>query len=260
MTVAIVHYHLGSGGVSRVISTTSRMLTGAGIANVILAGNGPADTDLPLHIIPGLGYREDGGEDADGLLESLRTVAVAALGNPPDVWHFHNHSLGKNLPLCRVVSLMAEQNESLLLQLHDLAEDGRPSDYQKIPGFTKLYPVGPRIRYAFLNSRDRDAFTAAGLPERNSHVVVNPIECENIAQQDEYRPALVFAPIRGIRRKNLGELVLLYIFLKNSVQFPKDSPFNILYVYLNLPYSKDIFLLSIKNNCSSNVIIIFLIR
>ena len=36
--VAIVHYHLGPGGVSKVITAASRAMTGAGISHVILVG------------------------------------------------------------------------------------------------------------------------------------------------------------------------------------------------------------------------------
>jgi FMN phosphatase YigB (HAD superfamily)/glycosyltransferase involved in cell wall biosynthesis len=186
---------------------------------VILAGEGSLDTDLPLHLVPGLAYRNEGGEDAAGLLQSIHKAAATALGNPPDVWHFHNHSLGKNPALCRVVSLLAEENQRLVLQLHDLAEDGRPSDYQNIAGCTHLYPFGPRIRYVFLNTRDRNVFTAAGLPERNSHVGINPIECVKIPPPDDGCPPLVFAPIRGIRRKNIGELVFLSALAPQGSRF-----------------------------------------
>ena len=53
MTVCIVHYHLGPGGVAQVITSASRVLTEAGIAHVILVGNAASNipSDLPLRVV-----------------------------------------------------------------------------------------------------------------------------------------------------------------------------------------------------------------
>jgi FMN phosphatase YigB (HAD superfamily)/glycosyltransferase involved in cell wall biosynthesis len=204
MKVAIVHYHLGHGGVSEVITAASRLLTGAGIPHVILAGPSPADPppDLPVHIVEGLGYGNSTG-DAGDLLERLRCT-----GGAPDLWHFHNHSLGKNPIFPELVARLAAQNERLLLQIHDLAEDGRPQNASRLAGCRNLYPVGPRVHYAFLNSRDRSHFMKAGLPEANAHLLANPIEPRPPSPSPADLPLLLY-PVRGIRRKNLGELLLL---------------------------------------------------
>ncbi len=120
-----------------------------------------------------------------------------------------------------------------MLQIHDLAEQGRPANYQLIARHREIYPFSPRIRYAFLNTRDLALFTAAGLPVENAILLANPIALTGTPRLDSSSPrhhelearrfehglrrdaattsspALLFAPIRGIRRKNLGELVLL---------------------------------------------------
>jgi len=228
MRVAIVHYHLDPGGVTRVIESTSLTLTAAGIQHVILTGgcgvspqSRPAN--LPVRQIPGLGYFTTPGDiTAAALTDTLRATAAEALGAPPDVWHFHNHSLGKNCLLPDVIVRLAEAGERLVLQIHDLAEQGRPANYQMIADCEKLYPVSPRIRYAFLNSRDLALFTRAGLPPENAILLPNPISPADTARLGARRSEhglwrdaaatslpLLFAPIRGIRRKNLGELVLL---------------------------------------------------
>ncbi len=203
--VAIVHYHLDPGGVTRVIGTASRALTAAGIQQVVLASNN----------VNGLGYLTSPGVlTAEKLTDTLRATATEALGSPPDIWHFHNHSLGKNCLLPEVIARLAGAGERLVLQIHDLAEQGRPANYQFVARHQEIYPFSPRIRYAFLNTRDLDIFARAGLPPENATLLSNPISssaplCDLRASAANSSPPLLFAPIRGIRRKNLGELVLV---------------------------------------------------
>lgn len=203
MRVAIVHYHLDPGGVTSVIRIASEVLTTAGVTHVVLTG---AE-------VSGLGYLTNVfGLTVEDLTTSLRAAAAAALGGPPDVWHFHNHSLGKNVLIPGVIARLAAAGERLVLQIHDLAEQGRPANYPLIAGHLEIYPFSPRIRYAFLNTRDLDLFVAAGLPRENSVLLPNPVSSVPAPVSDTTAaapPPLLFAPIRGIRRKNLGELVLL---------------------------------------------------
>lgn len=224
MTVAIVHYHLGPGGVSEVIIRTSRILDSAGIRHVILIGKEPEPiaTGLPVCVVPGLEYsvrNPAGVMDATDLLDTLRAAAGDALGSPPDIWHFHNHSIGKNRCFPWLVSKLATSKERLLLQIHDLAEDGRPANHSLIAGQSELYPFSARIHYAFLNSRDRQIFLEAGLPESSTSLIVNPIESTRPPVQVPSGKPLVFAPIRGIRRKNIGELVFLSALAPESARF-----------------------------------------
>ncbi|MES2921848.1 MAG: HAD family hydrolase [Verrucomicrobiota bacterium] len=244
MRAAIVHYHLDPGGVTRVIESASRVLTAAGVRQVILTGGcgvppqavpGASRPEvLPARHVEGLGYLTNPGAlTAEKLTATLRATVTDALGGPPDVWHFHNHSLGKNCLIPDVIARLAEAGERLVLQIHDLAEQGRPANYQLISRYRDIYPFSPRIRYAFLNTRDLALFTSAGLPPENAILLPNPIaptltsRLDSSSPQDHEleagriehglrrdaaatsSPALLFAPIRGIRRKNLGELVLL---------------------------------------------------
>ncbi len=227
MRVAIVHYHLAPGGVTTVIESASQALTAAGIPHVILSGDTPpsrwgvspqtvARPSRPVQV-PTLGYLPDPGTHTPAdLLTNLRTAATQALGAPPDIWHFHNHSLGKNVFLPEVIDLLAAAGERLVLQIHDLAEDGRPANYPLIAAQATLYPFSSRIHYAFLNFRDLRTFTDVGLPPENATLLPNPIPIPSASLRDlcasavnSSSPTILFAPIRGIRRKNLGELVFL---------------------------------------------------
>jgi FMN phosphatase YigB (HAD superfamily) len=211
MRIAIVHYHLSPGGVTRLIESTSKILTDAGIDPIILIGTGSRNlpTDLPIHEIEGLNYlKSPGNHTAETLLESLRAAAKNAFGSGPDLWHFHNHSLGKNLLLDQVVAQLSV-TDRMVLQLHDLAEDGRPQNEHNISEPRTLYPVAPHISYLFLNSKDAEVFQSAGLPASQCPIFPNPIEPVVCHTPPKNSPALLLAPIRAIRRKNVGELILL---------------------------------------------------
>jgi FMN phosphatase YigB (HAD superfamily)/glycosyltransferase involved in cell wall biosynthesis len=210
MKVAIVHYHAGPGGVVEVIRATSRGLAAAGVPHVVLTGESqvPGSHELPLVTVAGLEYGAACANAVD-LLDELRAAASAALGAPPDVWHFHNHSLGKNNTLHGLVALLAARNERLLLHIHDLAEDGRPENAVHLGDRKHLYPSGPHVHYAFLNSRDRDCFLDAGLHETRAHLLPNPIQHRPHAHAESGTAPLWLYPVRGIRRKNLGEFILL---------------------------------------------------
>lgn len=210
MRIAIVHHHLGAGGVREVIVALSAAMTRADWRHVVLTDDPVSDPPpaLPLRRVPGLGYREPGNEPQPViLLEQLRRAAADALGGAPDVWHFHNHSLGKNPAYAALVPLLAQAGERLLLHIHDLAEDGRPENARALAGIDALYPISPRVHYGFLNRGDLRCFTDCGLPKNQASVLPNPVTPAN--PRHHGGPPLLLAPLRGIRRKNLGELLLL---------------------------------------------------
>ncbi|WP_193213208.1 hypothetical protein [Luteolibacter marinus] len=212
-SVAIVHYHLRRGGVTRVIHTASRCLTKAGIPHVILSGEADeSGAKLPVEVVEGLGYSGgNGGPSGLQLVQAMRSAAARALGSGPVIWHFHNHTIGRNRSMADAVAILAEAGEPMVLQFHDFAEDGRPGNYPVIADTETLYPHSPRIRQAFINSRDRRHFLAAGLPAGESALLPNaitpPARVKPLDKAPEH--ALVLYPVRGIRRKNLGELFLL---------------------------------------------------
>jgi glycosyltransferase involved in cell wall biosynthesis len=212
-SVAIVHYHLHRGGVTRVIHTASTCLTEAGIPHVILSGEpDESGTKLPVQMVDGLGYgTEAGGISALQLVQAMRGAVSSTLGPGPVVWHFHNHSLGRNRVMADAVAILAEAGEAMVLQFHDFAEDGRPQNYPVIANTETLYPHSPRIRQAFINSRDRSYFLSAGLPAAHSALLPNAITPPATLKPLEKPPEnpLVLYPVRGIRRKNLGEIFLL---------------------------------------------------
>lgn len=201
--ILLIHYHLRPGGVRRVIEAQAQVLEQAGVSFLVLTGEAPADEfAYRFEVVSNLGY----GLEAPDLRRFLGRQAV---------WHFHNPSLGKNPGWSSVIDQLIRQGERVLLQIHDLAEDGRPENYQALSqDLSILYPTAPNVHYAFINSRDYLRFLAGGLPGHYAKLIGNPVSLPPHATQlsdtDDgpsvaSGPCLVFFPIRGIRRKNLGE-------------------------------------------------------
>lgn len=248
MQLAIVHYHLRRGGVTQVIVNHLRALSatappGAPLRALVLYGGDdagwPADE---LERLPGLevtrcrvaGLDYDSGSPAQPReLAAQVSAALRTAGMPPNdtLLHIHNHALGKNASLPGAIDLLGEDGYRCLLQLHDFAEDFRPAEFRHLLSALaldgpvqlqrRLYAHGPARQYAVLNRRDWTLLQLAGLPRAHLHLLPNPIaEFGDLPDRSvgRARLAAVFGiaadrryivyPIRGIRRKNLGELLL----------------------------------------------------
>ncbi len=233
--VVIVHYHLRRGGVTRVIESAREALRGKGVDLLVLSGEAPrADARQDgVRVVPALNYRKTGSSViAESLAEALKKEAVAHFGVLPDVWHFHNPTLAKNVLIPSVVRVLAEEGARIVLQLHDFAEDGRPGNYSAQRSFfdseasfeSTLYPTARQIHYATINHRDHDFLKAAGMASGNLHVLPNAISELHVKTSPVDRPfskdrLLALYPTRGIRRKNLGELLLLGLIFGDRIDF-----------------------------------------
>ena len=218
LRIAIVHYHLRPGGVTRVIEHAVNTLTSRGHRVAVICGEGPDEIlpDIPVAVLPELGYAIGDAPPpvADVVVDELRRAATAVLGGAPDVWHVHNHSLGKNTSLPATVAILAARGEPLLLQIHDFAEDSRPNNWAYLKhelgvGHEALYPQSARTAYAVLNGRDAEALRQAGIVSHALETLPNPVstgDSESAPVDDG--PPLFLYPTRAIRRKNLGEFLL----------------------------------------------------
>ncbi len=227
MLVAIVHYHLRPGGVTRVIERAVSSLAEHDVKVVILTGEQP-DPDFKLinlvRVVKGLGYPSTSSKcSAHELVKQLMMEARSSFGTIPDIWHFHNHSLGKNCALTEAVRLLSLEGHKMLLQIHDFAEDGRPNLFRTIVRqigngnvselSDHVYPQASHIHYATLNSRDRVLLADAGIPEPRLHLLPNPVTFADSSSEyptnkfsDEGR--LFLYCTRAIKRKNIGEFIL----------------------------------------------------
>ena len=238
MRIAIVHYHLKRGGVTRVIEST---LFGFNQHHekhdyVVLSGEDSSNFTYREYVrtVAGLNYsnQQQVTPDSKDLLQQLRSSARAALGASPDVWHIHNHSLGKNHALPGLVALLAKEGESVLLQMHDFAEDGRPDNYtvnkRRFQWSDKLYPNCQNVHYGVINARDYQIFSDIGIDNDRLHLLANPIDTnKKPTVQDEVKSVtedlsanrLIVYPVRATRRKNFGELLLWAIIDQKDAHY-----------------------------------------
>jgi glycosyltransferase involved in cell wall biosynthesis len=225
MKIVLIHYHLKTGGVTTVIQRQAAALQAAGWDLMILTGEAPPD-DFPFNasFIPGLGYEHllEGDHSAENVFRSILNAIQRRWPGGPDVVHIHNPTLAKNKILQTILKKLQSAGMTLLCQIHDFAEDGRPGAY-----FDESY-VGD-CHYAVVNQRDYQLLIDAGLDPMGCHMLPNPIstlDVQSLAPHDEQAPVLY--PIRAIRRKNIGEAILLSLYIKPpgwvQITLPPNSP------------------------------------
>ena len=224
LRIAIVHYHLRAGGVTSVIKQAVASLQSRDVHVAVLSGaEAPPDiAGAKSAVVEGLNYADPSRPPCtpEFLVERLDEAAAKALGAPPDVWHIHNHSLGKNFVFTEAVFRMAERGSRLFLQIHDFPEDGRPANYRDLlsavgrgdPGRlgARLYPQAPHVFYAVLNHRDARFLREAGCPAEHVCLLPNAVSGKVSANAGGAPPedGLFLYPTRAIRRKNMGEFIL----------------------------------------------------
>jgi len=221
MRIAILHFHLRPGGVTRVIELAAQALKEQGCNVLVISGEERPDScrleARSVQVVPALAY---GGfpQQAEELINGVEQACRKHWGAPADLIHVHNHALGKSFCLPLAVAQWANQGRALLLQMHDFAENGRPGNYQSLLHHlggreelsSLLYPCGSHVGMAVLNSSDAQSLKVAGR-EKLPTVLSNPV---SLAEADDtplnqelgVSRALVY-PTRGIRRKNIGEAV-----------------------------------------------------
>ncbi|MGB0744883.1 MAG: hypothetical protein ACPGSB_10210, partial [Opitutales bacterium] len=195
---------------------------GNDIQAVAISGRPYPGDQLPsTRVVEGLDYASpEDAIDPQVLAKRLKESAKDALGQSPDLWHIHNHSLGKNSAMPGVVANLAEDGENLLLQMHDFAEDGRPDNYrlnlERPECAAYLYPDISSVHYGVINGRDYEILRQTGLDLKRLHLLANPVEAHHNEKDSDSShiletlgaERLILYPVRAVRRKNFGELLL----------------------------------------------------
>jgi len=224
LAVVVIHYHLRPGGVTRVVERAVESLNGE-VDILCLTGEAPAPADALTSITEPFQPLEYGSEVSDigKVVADLRFTVRSLLGRDPDIWHIHNHSLGKNSFTPQLAWNLANAGCRLLLQPHDFAEDGRPENYKLLNEQlgdqlnSTLYPIADHIWYAPINYRDKAFLEGIGVP--NVHELPNAVTAHPPRNSDVSPSRTILYPARAIRRKNMGE------FLLWSLLAPKDYTF-----------------------------------
>ena len=217
MRVALLHYHLKRGGVTSVVVNQAQALTEAGDEALVITGEDSPDLpEISRTVVGELRYDldrnippENDPEELDRrageLADKISAAMQARWGRPADVLHVHNPLLHKNAALIRALNILRNRGLCLLLQNHDLPEDFRPNVYDR----EEEYPAN--CHYAVINSRDRSFLHRAGLKPEGLHLLPNEVRPVNPGTNLN-RNRYVY-PVRALQRKNIGEALLLSLFL-----------------------------------------------
>ncbi len=227
LKIAYMHFHLKTGGVTTVIKNQVAASIRAGCQVVVVSGRAP-ESDFPSKVltVPGLDYGpgEDSSDSADEISEVVLRALKTIWSNGPDLIHVHNPTLAKNRHLQTVLKKLQASGLTILCQIHDFAEDGRPSVL-----FEEDYLAD--CHYAVLNWRDYAILHKAGLVQEGLHCLPNPVSAlpfstETVSPGES--GSMVLYPVRAIRRKNIGEAILLSLFFKEArhlaITLPPNSP------------------------------------
>jgi hypothetical protein len=235
MTITVLHYHLNPGGVTRIISSQVAALDACSVT--ILTGSHNTQFKrghAAIRVCPALNYLQPGSCSPDSLDGTLREISAflhASLA-PGTCLHVHNSSLGKNPVLTCAVYQLAQEGYPILFHCHDFAED-RPENMafieQVINGHfnmdvrSVMYPVLPHCAFAVLTGHDRRRLAGYGIPAHRVYHLPNPVvlpPVQHVSPEEarahvcavfslDPEKMIITCPIRVIRRKNIGEVLLL---------------------------------------------------
>lgn len=248
MKILIVHCHFERGGVTQVVENHVHCLQGSDEIDEVALASGPRQSGLQAatresasiwsvesleydsHRDMSLGVDEQAQNTARELDERCEQ---AGWSRQQTVVHWHNHSLGKNAASPLVIQHLAAMGYSCLLQIHDFAEDQRPQNWAYLKqshGCRRaseldaiLYPHGDRLSYATLTTGDAETLAKFGIHRSRVDVLPNSVRLPT-GEPPEFEVATqkvreafdlpadfrwMLYPVRGIRRKNLGEFLLM---------------------------------------------------
>ncbi|MBU2644629.1 hypothetical protein KKI24_07975 [bacterium] len=210
MKIAFIHYHLKPGGVTTVLKQQVEAVLSSGSALVLTGAPPPEPFPGKVVVIPGLGY-DNGhtGSHADDVAESILESIFQHWKEGCDLVHVHNPLLKKNSRLLAILEQLQQKGLKLFLQIHDFAEDGRPEAY-----YDEAYPAD--CHYGVINSRDRQILLNSGLKPAGVHMLANAVALSGGVPDPPPPEGIVLYPVRAIRRKNIGEAILLSCFFRQQ--------------------------------------------
>jgi len=224
MKIAFIHYHLKTGGVTTVLRHQVEALHDT-CDMLVLTGTPPESSFVcdTVHI-PGLGYdgQNQNRSDPEDIAAAITRAIHLKWKGGCDLVHVHNPTLAKNRDFLKILSALQNKKIKLFLQIHDFAEDGRPLVYYSEDDYIQ------NCHYGVINSRDYNILLESGLKEKGLHKIFNTINPFKLNTTGAPPKNLVLYPIRALRRKNIGEAILISLFFKNNeilaITLPPNSP------------------------------------
>jgi glycosyltransferase involved in cell wall biosynthesis len=245
MEVAILHYHLNPGGVTKVIETQIKgLMSHPGQLKLSLISGSSGQNfheHIPVHTSDLLLYNEK-EENPEEVIQKVNSVIdfLKSVTTNHTVLHCHNSNLGKNPVLTLAIYELALQGYRILNHIHDFPED-RPANLSRIARYQAaygshspdeiLYPSLSNYHFAVLTSCDYERVTLKRIPPSRIHLLPNCImpsgTDEGISEKSGIRETLGIDrgeilctyPVRPIARKNIGEVVLLAALFSDVCRF-----------------------------------------
>ncbi len=188
MKIAILHYHLHPGGVTRIIESQVRGLSEADRNTdiVILCGSRVSESDfaqVPVIENNCLLYDESGEVTTRFTVKAAMIRSFIIQHARGFILHCHNPNLGKNPALTLAIYQLARQGFSIVNHCHDFPED-RPENMQRLNNMLAheglslrevLYPDLKDYHFAVLNTCDYNRVLENGVPPARVHLLQNPV-------------------------------------------------------------------------------------
>lgn len=227
LKIAFIHYHLKPGGVTTVLMQQVESMRDT--CDLLILSGDPPESPFPCDVvhISGLGYDIPGQNPMDPVRVASTIIEAIHLKwkDGCDLVHVHNPTLKKNRNFLKILNVLKDRGLKLFLQIHDFAEDGRPLSYFVEEDYVE------NCHYGVINSRDYNILLKAGLRKKGLHKIFNTINPFHFKSKDIILKNYILYPVRAIRRKNIGEAILLSLFFKHSapvvITLPPNSPVDI---------------------------------
>ncbi len=221
-----MHYHLKTGGVTTCLKQQVDALKND-CDMFVIAGEKPEGAfSVDTVHIPQLAYSTLYRKpfNPDDVAAAVISAIQTRFNGRADILHVHNPILAKNNSFLKILKALQKNGATLFLQIHDFAENGRPQSY-----FNEDYPVD--CHYSVVNSRDYQILLKSGLKKEGLHQLSNSVNLPDSQPDSCDEGPYVVYPIRAIRRKNIGEAILLSLFFENDetlvITLPPNSPADI---------------------------------
>jgi glycosyltransferase involved in cell wall biosynthesis len=252
MEIVIGHYHLHPGGVTKIIDSQIKSLRQnyPELPVKIVCGHAEneqlyQEENVPVIINSQLNYLAENynSDELGKILEELKSFFVSQLSEE-SILHFHNPNLGKNPLVAYCLYELAKDGYRVFNHAHDFAED-RPQNMEFIREVLEnglgadikeiMYPEQfTNYRFGVINSFDKERLIESQIPEDRITHLPNPVgipeETEKLDRETcrkeikeifgiDSEKKIVTYPVRVIRRKNIGELILLSELFRHEAVF-----------------------------------------
>ena len=245
MEVLIQHYHLNPGGVTKIIEAQINSLQMLALPPDIkvICGNSNGRklwNGINIYEHDGMNYRSNRTSKAE-LSESVYDImSFIKSFTHRAILHCHNPNLGKNPAVSQAIYNLANEGFPVINHCHDFAEDrpenmrlleqtlsqNGPEEIDKI-----LYPDLPNYHFVVLNSCDYERILLKKINPDSIHLLANPVDAPVIYASSDLKDKICRAlsvdpskilctyPVRAIKRKNLGEFILMNVLFADVASF-----------------------------------------